>query len=627
MRSGEWCNQNTYMRLPRALRQLTVIAALLLLPSAALAWVESTFTADAVTIDVDRAGIATIRHELAVRVRGGPLRTLTLPGIAADAEPLSDGTLTRERPSQQVSAVEPLIVTRTEDGELRIEFSSEKGLRTGSYLLKVGYRTSLAGRGLVHKEGSWLHLSWLGPRYPSGLDAARVTFRLPAGNPTPRLPELLSESEADSTGILDSEGFLSSYRSAGTTDELILVRPRIARHEPVLWRLWASPSILELPSERGAGTDTRARPAAPPKALGNRLLPLLFGVLGFFVGALVLFRKQRVLEHTEQSCGVRFRPVLPWPLMVRAPLLGGALGTALFFIVRGERPTLVGALIALSLLTLSFRPPVAPRKLRGPGRWLCVRADEGLALPKLSSEGALLDAACLSGKFVLLTSLLVLLGIGVLVLSRDPYRGLLVLLLLALPFPLFFTGSRARLEPRRIAAARRFLTQVERLASQRLGAKVRVMARFPDGSECSDEVRLRLLSRATGLGRLSYEVGCTSDEQVKGFCFLRTLSESRAYQLLQPHLRFGQGRTPEERVAKLDLFTQSPSEVVGKLRELEEFLLAQGPAQSGVKSAARSRQSGTDTSKAGTTSLPANRSPEAWSACRPGGNLGVAGAP
>ncbi len=624
----DWCNQNTYMRLPHALRQLLVLVALLFAPSVAFGWVESTFTADAVTIEVDRSGFATVRHELAVRVRGGPLRTFTLPGIAPDAEPLTDGTLTRERPSQKQSDVEPLILTRGEDGDLRIEVASDKGLRTGSYLLRLGYRTSLSKRGLVRKEGSWLHLSWLGPRYPSGLDAARVTFRLPAGSPTPRLPELLTESEADSTGILDSEGFLSNYRSAGTIDELTLVRPRVARHEPVLWRLWASPNILELPAERSSVAALEQRPPVREPAFGSRLLPIFFGILGFFASALVLFAKQRVIDRTELAHGVRIRPVLPLPIMVRAPLVGVAMGAALLWIARGEQPTLVGVLIASTLLGLAFRVPVAKRQLRGPGRWLCLRADEGLAAPMTSLDGALLDAACLRGKLMLLVSVLTLVGIGVLVSTRDPYRGLLVLLLVAVPFPLFLTGSRFGLAVTRKAKARRFLRRVQARLSGISSVKTRVVARFPEGSGCPDEVRLRLESRVSGLGRVNYEVGCTSDEQVAGFFLLRTLEASRAYQLLQSHLRFGLGRTPEERVAKIELGSGHPLEVQEKLRELEEFLASGSRTQSSsAKSRARSWHSGTVTSNPGSSSFPGKRRPEAWSACRPGGNTGVGGAP
>src|SRR5664279_1229564 len=53
----------------------------------AAAWIETTVTSDVVTVQVERDGRATVAHALALKIRGGPLKSWTLQGIDADAEP------------------------------------------------------------------------------------------------------------------------------------------------------------------------------------------------------------------------------------------------------------------------------------------------------------------------------------------------------------------------------------------------------------------------------------------------------------------------------------------------------------------------------------------------------------
>src|SRR6185503_5942887 len=84
------------------------------LPRPASAWVETRTKSFLSTVDISADGQATVSHELALEVRGGPLRKLELKTSDSDAEPLPDATVTRMSTGQPL----PLVVERGEDGAL-----------------------------------------------------------------------------------------------------------------------------------------------------------------------------------------------------------------------------------------------------------------------------------------------------------------------------------------------------------------------------------------------------------------------------------------------------------------------------------------------------------------------------
>jgi len=165
-------------------RYLLAGATLLLvfgLTTPAWAWVETRTKSVLSTVDIAPDGLATVSHELAVEVRGGPLRELELKTSDVDAEPLPDATVTKMSTGQPL----PLLVERSADGALRLEIDHERGVRSGSYLFSVRYRTNLVAVERLRKRGGAIEASFIGPRLPDGVDGVRVIFRLPPASVAP----------------------------------------------------------------------------------------------------------------------------------------------------------------------------------------------------------------------------------------------------------------------------------------------------------------------------------------------------------------------------------------------------------------------------------------------------------
>lgn len=121
---------------------LFILALLAFTQSArAAAWIETTVLSDAVTLDVDRTGKATVSHKISLKVRGGPLKTWTLQGIDADAEPLPEASVINTSANAGSNARRELALTRGDDGSLQIDIADDRGLKQGSYLLQFGYKT------------------------------------------------------------------------------------------------------------------------------------------------------------------------------------------------------------------------------------------------------------------------------------------------------------------------------------------------------------------------------------------------------------------------------------------------------------------------------------------------------
>ena len=207
--------------------------AALLVPAGAQAWVETATQAHVVTLDVERDGSATVSHEIVIRVKGGPLMAIELDGVDADAAPMPDATVASAEGTSQAI---PLLLERRDDGTLRAEVDHAKGVSRGKYVFKLAYRTRLADRGMIRQHGSMAEVRWVAPRSTDGVDSARVLFRLPPGGSEPRLPE--SDEESGGT-------FLSNLRRTGDKDELDIVRPHVAKGEPVVWRVLASPKAFD----------------------------------------------------------------------------------------------------------------------------------------------------------------------------------------------------------------------------------------------------------------------------------------------------------------------------------------------------------------------------------------------
>jgi hypothetical protein len=203
------------------------------------AWVETRVKAHTAIVDVDAKGAAEVTQELVLGVRGGPLRTIEIQGIDADA-------VVAEEQATAVPVVRfgtptpiPLSLAKQDDGTLRIEIERERGLFTGTYQLRFTYRTELLARDRIRRRGTTAEVEWVGPRFADGIDVAKVVFRIPSGATAPTL-DTAREGEGEWVG----SAFLASTRHAGDKEELELVRPHVARGEPAVWRVLADPKVF-----------------------------------------------------------------------------------------------------------------------------------------------------------------------------------------------------------------------------------------------------------------------------------------------------------------------------------------------------------------------------------------------
>src|SRR6188768_2324516 len=155
-------------------------------PRPASAWIETRTKSVLSTVDIAPDGQATVSHELALDVRGGPLRELVLETSDVDAEPLPDATVTKISTGQPF----PLVIERAASGALRLEIDHDRGVRAGSYLFAVRYRTNLVASQRLRKRGGAIEVSAVGPRLPDGVDGARMIFRIPASSVAPALPSV-----------------------------------------------------------------------------------------------------------------------------------------------------------------------------------------------------------------------------------------------------------------------------------------------------------------------------------------------------------------------------------------------------------------------------------------------------
>jgi hypothetical protein len=539
-------------------RHLTTWAALLcalVLARSAAAWTETSVKSHLVTVDVERDGSAVIGHELLVRVRGAPMTQLELDGISTDAEPLPDAAAAPATSGPAGETVYPLLLNTGEDGVLRVEVDAKKGLRQGTYLFKFRYRTQLLEQRKLELRGNSVEVRWIGPRLSDGLDSARVVFRIPSANTPPKLPDEVEERGARA----ELEGtFLANLRRGSPKDELEVVRPHIAKGEPVLWRILASPKAFDVfasPSPASATPIAARAQGAPANRPNGELAWLLaLGCVALAYAALVAFKARTFGQYCELR-HARARPLLPLPTWLRALLAGTALAAACFLAVSARAPTAAAAALLASALVAAYRSPLALQPPRGPGRWLPLRdADAFSKAPRL--PGPWLDASTWRGAVccaVLVATALV--GAGLLF-RTHLYEGLLLALGSTALLPVFLTGRAAQLPPDPAYAPRGFLQwQAERLKKDGT-LKVLPWARVPDLGSEMDELRLMVLPRRARPGLLGLEVGveyCSGSGgyMAMPFVLVRALDGGAACTALPEHSAWTRGRKPEERVLVL----------------------------------------------------------------------------
>jgi hypothetical protein len=560
----------------------------------AAAWIEQNPKGLLSVVEIEADGHATVSHELVLEVRGGPLKSLELGTSDLDAEILPDASVTRAAGGVPI----PLLVERHADGSLGLEVDQPKGLRGGTWLFKVRYRTNLAERDRLRIRGGAVEIGWVGPRLDAGVDGVRAIFRLPPSDTAPRLPPVDKDDPDPGFGVM-----VSSLHHTPQADEIELVRSHVARGEPVLWRVETSALVPRVPGAAARSLEkTAASPSSPPSAPARSLhWPLMSGLFGVALALLALLK-----DRSLRAAGTAPRSFVPLPTWARVPLSALVLGGALLFGNELEEPTLAAFAVLAAMLLAALRAPRVSRALRGPGRWLLLRDDEAFTPHRVRRPGAWLDSGTIAGVLTLAALLVATAAQSFAELSHSPLRALLVALGGAALMPVFFTGRASELVGDRVAFSRRFMRDLTRALRERGRAKAVAWGRVPDGSGEPDELRV-LIQPKDGLpGLVALETGLDAQRGVGGvvgvpFVIVRAKEGSRAQGALPRGAIWTRGRKPDERVAIL-----SPKlPTVGLTCELVERLLDELTDQA-PKSRRMSSGNPAFTAKLGTVRSPAH---------------------
>jgi hypothetical protein len=582
------------------------------------AWVEQAVKSDSVTLDVERDGRALVTHEMMLWVRGGPLPQLSVEPIDADAVLEEGATATRAQSGKAAGFPVPLEGS-TDGARLTLRIVGEKGLRTGTHLIRFAYRTSLAGPDHLHAGPSGTSLVWTGPSFVDGIDSAKVVFRLPPASSPPRLGSGASSGAGATEEAADDHGgvFLSTFRRAGDKDELEVVRPHVAKNERVSWRILADSSTFDV---------TQEIPVAPPKVLSpgptRRGKPapvwpwwVAVSALASIFGAAVALKSRWVLSACRKSQAIP-RPLLSLPTPLRAILAATSVlgAAALVFLAY---PLAAATTLMVALAAASHLPTRASAPLRGPGKWTELDPEvafEERPAPRL--PGRYVDAGTGVG-FVLFVSLLALfVAVAIVVMRRSEYYGLSIALGSALLFPIFCTGRAGELPPDPVVAPLELLDWLSLVLAKDASLTVRALGRVPLGKTEHDEIRLLVLPKRPMAGFVAIEAGLDVHQGALGllslpFVLVRVVEGSPASEALPKGLFWTRGRNVDERVAVLRPKVPTRKLTASLVAELSHRLSLgkssaparrQGPSTSAAKSAGKESV----TSKPSTTSSPAH---------------------
>lgn len=510
----------------------------------ALAWVGTTIQSSVTVVEVAETGSAKVNHEWTFRVRGGPLKSLTIDGVDSDAQ-LADGATVTRAVSGAVAGP-PIPVSGERDGRsLYLTMGSGKGLPSGAYLLRFSYVTDLEARGMIRSSGKVAEIDWQSPSFPEGIDSLKVSFHLRRASMPPRVAGATEASGAvDPVQLVatDKGVFLADVRRETDTDVITLTRPHVARLEPVTWRIEVDPVVVGMASKPSEKGETPIG-ALPVKAQKVQTWPYLIasGLTLLFCG--LLYWK---LRSKGTAPVVRFR--LDYRLLLTATSLWASVWCALV----PEWPTLAALLLAVAALLSLSRPELAAPRVRGPGVWKSLKSsDIAVSGDRVGGGTRWLDVATLPG----CVTFCALLG-GALLLSLRmvgvaPYYSAMALLYAMAFVPIFFSLGKSRtINP--VIEQFEFLKPLQRRVPKSL-ADVSLIARYPDGADQPDEVRMVVSPGNAKAGLRSCELAVEHAQGAFGrvmtpALLFRVEEHSHAHQALPRDGQWSRGRDSSERI-------------------------------------------------------------------------------
>lgn len=563
----------------------------LLWSASAFSWIETAVRAHSARIEVSEDGSAIVRHELTLNVRGGPMKSLEVGGVGTSLEPLADATV--RRAIEGSSGMWPLSLASMEDGALRLQIGSERGIRGGSYIFSFGYRIDLAAAGLIRSEAEGVLVEWVGPRLSGGVDSARVTFILPSAPSAPRLFEDPENREA--------QVLLGEVRRGSEQDEIDLVRAHLATGEPAVWQVLTDASALAQLVASGSSSHAVAPtpraatfPQRGPQTGGNWFHLALSVVTAFVMGALLLF-KERVLKRSARLTRARLLPLLPLPGGLRAGAGALTMGAYVGAVLSQHLWAALGAL-TLCLLVGTHLLPVRRVVPRGPGRWELL---DGEARGDATLPGPWLDARSFRGVSLLLLLLGSIFVVAIRVLPESNYLALMTLLAGLALCPVFLTGCRRDFPRSPLAQAEPWLQGIVRgtdpalarweLWGRRVGVGV-ASAEGGSGAMEVDECRIRCVPASVPPGLKACELTLeeAAGAHVLPCVLLRVVADSPAQMCLPVDVAWRRGRSADERVALLRPAAPTLAQSVRLLRSLLKTFAAARNQSRAARSAGKS---------------------------------------
>lgn len=556
---------------------LPLLSLLVAWPRHAHAWIEATVLSDDVTLTLDRAGAATVDHEISLRVRGGPLRAMTIAGVDTDAAPEGDASIAltaKDGKNDPGSSAQTGSLVVTQDGNLRLEVAG--GLSRGTYKIKFRYRTNLLATGALERDGSMVRLRWLGPKWANGLDGAKLVLSTPAAPQEPRATGDRRDGDLDpSSGVAVSGAgaFLSNVRRFPDHDELELMRSHVSRGEQVAWTAKLDPRALAAVSDPKVLPPPSVNVAAVVKE--SRLERQVFLAVGLGLAVLVTALtaiKGREVEACAARHGAVARPLVPLSVPLRAAIAGPvfAAGVALQLFVH---PPVWGALVlVLAMALMAHRAPHARPVARGPGRWLPLSDDEGFRGPPGGAR-AFFDVGTWTGKLMLAVVCAAVAGAAYATSRVSSYHASLAALDGLALVVLFATGRAAELPPE---VDGRWLSKLARRLRARGDLKVSAFGRFAHGAAEADELRLAIAPKRPLRGVVSVEIGraftaglggAIASPQVLARVGEGTPAES-ALAAMAPAGRWSRGRREGERVLLIEPALPFDADVLATATEL-----------------------------------------------------------
>jgi len=510
----------------------------------AYAWQEAHQTGHEAVLVVDARGVAVVEHRIRWQVAHGPLRSIDLLHFpaSADVDPLVSITASDGRALSAYAA-------RLDDGTVRIRADEPRALLRGTFTFTVHSRIDLvAARALVRDGGMW-RLSWSEPAVTDGVDGARLTVDLPAApdEPRPVVPE---------TGAID-ESVTATIQRGADRDVLDLVHAHVARGEAMTWTIRLDPRALALAVDPRALSPAKANSVSGPGRWWEVLVgaSLLSAAVSF--GMLVQC-KSRAFGLACALRGGIARALLPLPDRPRAILAGIAFALGLGLGLGGIGDATAGAACAaIATLAAALRAPRSLPRVRGPGRWLALRAEDAFALPEVKGHWLDIDSAV--GRAAALGAGVLAVVAALLARRFDPDAPWVVALDATALVPLFITGRASQLPPDGVRSAVPWLARAFRRLRTVSGVRVTPWARVAPDGLAADELRLLVMPRVATPGLIGLEVGLAWSSTPVGWAatpevLVRVVDGSAAAQTLVrevPSALSAPGRRSDERVIRL----------------------------------------------------------------------------